>query len=188
MAINYRGRRLSAREQKKKVMQWRGWDSKTYQREYDRLRNRVRNYERATGMERGSINAADLLARESRRQFYSARGADSAPTNLYQAIQATTSASTGAPMSQGTISKINEQAIAAYERQYHGLIERSRFGGEAKVYIERARRGDILAGDLGVQLQTLGALSSNLRLVTEAQYHDDKARGLEWFERIQVES
>ena len=71
MAIKRMGKTLSAREQKKQVMEWTGWTSEEYQRQYDILRNRVRAYQKITGSER-KRNVADILAREARRRFYSA--------------------------------------------------------------------------------------------------------------------
>lgn len=189
MAIKYKGKSLSPREQKAKVMEWTGWSSKKYRREYDKLRNRTRNHERATGAERGAINAADLLAREARRQYYAARGVGSnTPTNLFTAISQTTSASTGRELLQSTRAKISEVAIAATERQFHGLLSSSKFGSSLAADIAAARVGKISAAELARRAREYGAQSTALRERTDAARKAEKMRGLDWWRWTNIES
>lgn len=189
MAIKYRGGRLSPKEQKAKVLEWTGWTSKEYRREYDKLRNRTRNYERGGGMERGSINVADLLAREARRQYYAARGVGSStPTNLFIAITQTTSASPGRELSQGARQKISEAAITATERQYHGLLSSSKFGGSLASDIAAARAGKISAAELAARAREYGAQSTALRERTAFARAKDKTRGIDWWQWTDIES
>lgn len=125
MAIVRRGKKLSAREQKKATMAWTGWSSEQYQREYDRLRNRARNYERVTGADR--IDVADVLAREARRRYYAARGADINPSALYTAIFSAPSSSTGRPMSSAARGRIDAARGAQARAEFRGVIEKSKY-------------------------------------------------------------
>lgn len=189
MAIKYKGKSLPPREQKAKIMQWTGWSSKEYRREYDKLRNRTRNYERATGMERGTINIGDMLAREARRQYYAARGVgNNTPTNLFMAISQTTSASTGRELSQSTRAKISEVAISATERQFHGLLSSSKFGVALSEDIAAARAGKISAAELARRAREYGAQSTALRERTTAACNKEKSNGLDWWRWTNIES
>ena len=125
MAIIRRGKRLSAREQKAQTMAWTGWSSDQYQREYDRLRNRARNYERVTGAAR--IDVADVLAREARRRYYAERGADIQPTALYRAIMSAPSSSTGRPVSNAATRRIDAARGAQARVEFRGVIDKSKY-------------------------------------------------------------
>ena len=127
MAItNKTGQTLTARQQKAQVLKWTGWTSEQYNKEYDKLRNRVRNYERANGYERGSINVADVLAREARVRHYAPRFGETAQsTQLYMAVSATTSQSTGKALTASGRTNSQTAAIAAISGRYHGLLEKS---------------------------------------------------------------
>lgn len=125
MAIIRRGKRLSARERKAQTMEWTGWSSEQYQREYDRLRNRARNYERVTGAAR--IDVADVLAREARRRYYTERGADIQPTALYRAIMSAPSSSTGRPVSNVAKRRIDESREMQARAEFRGVIEKSKY-------------------------------------------------------------
>lgn len=67
-----RGRRveLTARQIKQRVRELTGWSSEEYSRRYDVFRNRTRNYERAFGLERGSIKANEAFYRIINKQVY----------------------------------------------------------------------------------------------------------------------
>lgn len=125
MAIIRRGKRLSAREQKAQTMAWTGWSPEQYQREYDRLRNRARNYERSTGAAR--INVADVLAREARRKYYAARGADVKQSALYSAIMSAPSSSTGRPLSNAAKHRIDAARGEQARVEFRGVIEKSKY-------------------------------------------------------------
>lgn len=126
MAIVKGNKILTARQQKQQVLKWTGWTAKQYEKEYDKLRNRVRNYERANGLERGSIDAADLLAREARTRHYAPRyGEVPQSTTLYEAVIKTTSQSTGQRLTVSGRIKSQEAAILGIEKRYHGLLSKS---------------------------------------------------------------
>lgn len=126
MAIQHKKKTLTARQQAAKVREWTGWSVQQYQKEYDKLRNRVRNYERINGYKSGTINAADLLARNARAQFYAPRyGEQAKATQLYQAVMSTTSQSTGKKISAKTAAKARVAALNAISERYHGLLEKS---------------------------------------------------------------
>ena len=143
MAIKFGGRSLTASEQKTKVKQWTGWSDREYERQYDRLRLRVRNYERATGQSKGSINVADLLARHERNAYYErvygAREGSSESTT-WKAIQKTTSASTGKPLSQRTTEKIQNTALDALHERFAGIAENSKYSEWIKEELEKLRQ------------------------------------------------
>lgn len=103
MAISRNGVTLTPREQKKYVLERTGWTSEKYNKEYDKLRNRVRNYERATGIPRGDINAADLLARHALRKSWAERtGQPVKDSELYKAVLNAPTISTGKKLSKRT--------------------------------------------------------------------------------------
>lgn len=126
MAIQRGKKTLNAREQAAQVRKWAGWTKEQYNKEYDKLRNRVRNYERANGYEKGSINVADLLAKEVRNRHYAPRyGEQPRSTQLYMAVNATTSASTGRALTSRATKLSQTAAIAAIEGRYYGLLSKS---------------------------------------------------------------
>lgn len=140
MAIKQGNRTLTARQQAELVRKWTGWSAKEYQKEYDKLRNKTRNYERINGFERGSINVADLLARNARNRYYAPRyGEEARNTNLYNAIQRTTSASTGARLSQRTIERARNVAIQGVEKQFAGALSKST---AVKLAVEALKRNN----------------------------------------------
>ena len=98
---------LTAREIKKRVMASTGWTSEQYQKQYDILRNKTRNYERATGS-RTRIKVNELLYQQTQSQ--KRYGAAYKPSRLVRAIMATPSASTGTVQRKG-VSKATEARL-----------------------------------------------------------------------------
>lgn len=87
MAIKRHGRELSPKEQVAYAMRLTGWTREQYRKEYDRLRFKVRAYERTVGVGRsGPINVADLLIRNEFNKKI--QGSDYQPTDLYRAVSA----------------------------------------------------------------------------------------------------
>lgn len=147
MAITRKGRKLTPREQSAEVRKLAGWDTKTYQKEYDKLRNRARAYERATGREKGSINVADLLARDVRRrwaaQYY---GEKYKPTELYYAVSSAPSISSGKQVSKQAMRRINVQELRSVSNQFKGVIQNSKYANQIRAEAEDlSRQGKLTA-------------------------------------------
>lgn len=120
MAIMRNGRPLTPREQKAYVMRVAGWTTQQYNKEYDKLRNRARNYERANGLAKGSINVADMLARSQSRVAYGDK-----QTTLYRAVSATTSSSTGARLTARQIQRAQANAEKYISDRYGNVLAKS---------------------------------------------------------------
>lgn len=160
MAIKHSGRTLTAREQKAKVMEWTGWTSEQYQREYDILRNKVRAFERVRG-EKLSTPVADILARDARARWWAEwSGEKYTPSAQYAAVAAAPSISTGRAPSKAATARITAAGIAAVERQYAGLISRSMFSERLQAEIERAKAGNISLAELDATARHLGEMSN----------------------------
>lgn len=136
MAIKKGGKTLTARQQKAYVQSLTGWSTEEYNKQYDKLRNRVRAYERATGAKKGSINVADLLARNERGKYFARReGRDYEATSLYKAVQSAPSISSGRKLSERQEQQIRSAARARLNEQYLGFLANSIYGGEAFIKV-----------------------------------------------------
>lgn len=128
MPIQRGGRTLTNRERKAETMKLSGWDEKTYKRKYDVLRNRARNYEAATGAERGSINVGDLLYRDVRSRAMAQRyGEQYRPSGLYEAVSAATASSTGRRISKAGIARVSMAEQSRGIRQFSGILYNSKY-------------------------------------------------------------
>lgn len=170
MAIKVRGKVLSAREQARAVREWTGWTREEYQKQYDLLRNRTRAFERATGRERGSINVADILARDARSRYFARfYGEQYRPTNLYTAIQAAPASSTGRTLSATTSARVEASALEATRRQFRGFLEKSKFAAAAERMADRLRKaGTFTAAKYEEILRRYAKLSTAAREAGEA--------------------
>lgn len=209
MAISLRGKRLTSSEQKQHVLKITGWTSEKYNKEYDKLRNRVRNYESATGAERGSINVADLLARNAVGNVYAARAGETyQPTALYRAVMTAPSSSTTAieqrakkeRLTDEQISaakgrrakKINERAKEIYTGrliggvwtggQFSKMLNKSSIAGEALAGLYTGGR-DPTAEDIRFVLSQIGA---QINVIKEMQAKANKE--LPWWLQGEPES
>lgn len=147
MLVNYRtGEVITPKQAKAYVMQARGWTTEQYNKEYDKLRNKARNYETATGKPRGEIRVNELLYSETKvwaRQGKprDASGEATPQLSLFRTVDAQTSAGTaqfarltakaqsGATLTAreaGTLERANERAKQAILKQYAPL----RYGGK----------------------------------------------------------
>lgn len=141
MAIkNKEGKSLSKREQAKKVREWTGWSREQYNKEYDKLRNRVRAYEKATKATR-KINVSDLLARHARGKYYEKTyGLDYKESEIWKAIQAAPSISSGRELSKKTIKEVSDFEISRIEAQYYGVLNNSKFSEEIQSLLDKFRK------------------------------------------------
>ena len=115
---------LTDSEIKAEIMQLQGFtDNKQYQKEYDKLRNRVRNYQTLTGS-RKNLRVNEIMLRIARR---TSQGQKLTPEQ--EAITKTTSAGTAAFRRQFELNKVSQrqQAIArsGVLGAFSGLIEKS---------------------------------------------------------------
>lgn len=128
MAIKSGGKTLTARQQKAKVLEWTGWTTEQYNKEYDKLRNKARAYEKATGAAKGSIDVADLLARDARSKYFSKRyGEEYKPTAEFEAVSKATSVSSGRTPSKRAVERINKAAYDRVGKQFSGVITKSKY-------------------------------------------------------------
>ena len=118
---------LTAREVKSYVMKERGWTSEQYNKEYDKLRNRLRAYEafqRQSGVEVETQSPASLLYFESRAR--KREGAEYQPTLELQRVKSFPSVSSGKALRK-TLDRRSETFARRYrdttDRIFAGLIE-----------------------------------------------------------------
>ena len=107
---------MTAREVKAFVMKERGWSSEQYNREYDKLRNRLRAYEayqRQSGLTVEAQSPASVLYFESRARRR--EGADYKPSLELQRIKSFPSVSSGKALSR-TLERSNERLERIYSR------------------------------------------------------------------------
>ena len=117
-------RELTTREIKKRVMSQRGWDSTQYNKEYDKLRNRLRAYE-AYQMRRGEAverqSPATILYRES--QAMKREGQDYKPSREMQRLKQFPTISSGKKLD-----KALEQNIQKFDKIF-GQNQKKIYGG-----------------------------------------------------------
>lgn len=118
---------LTAREVKSYVMKERGWTSEQYNKEYDKLRNRLRAYEafqRQSGVEVETQSPASLLYFESRAR--KREGAEYQPTLELQRVKSFPSVSSGKAL-RNMLERRSETFARRYrditDRVFAGLIE-----------------------------------------------------------------
>lgn len=117
-------RELKSSEIKSRVMKQRGWTSDKYNKEYDKLRNRLRAYERyqeARGVPVEKQSPAILLYRES--QARRREGANYTPSKEMQRIQSFPSISSGK-----ALDKRLEEKLFKFDKIY-GQKTKDIFGG-----------------------------------------------------------
>lgn len=148
MAVTRAGRTLKSSEQKKLVMQWTGWSSARYNKEYDKLRNRVRNFEKAATATKQKINVADLLLREERAKYYAKKqGREYVQSPLYAAVSAAPSTSTGAEsLTRSAREKISAARERLTEAEFGGFIKNSKYAEEIARAVEEAKRRGYYSG------------------------------------------
>lgn len=117
---------MTAREVKAFVMKERGWTSEQYNREYDKLRNRLRAYEayqRQSGVTVEAQSPASVLYFESRARRR--EGAEYQPSLELQRIKSFPSVSSGKALTR-TLESRSETFAKRYrattDKQFAGLI------------------------------------------------------------------
>lgn len=116
--------KLTATEIKNFIMKERGWSSEQYQKEYDKLRNRLRNYEklqRVQGLAVEPQSPAHILYFEARRQKQ--MGAEYIPSFELQRIKGFTSASTGKAYTAKDIARLEARYAQTTNKVFARFIE-----------------------------------------------------------------
>ena len=169
MAIRHGDKELTPKEQKTQVLKWTGWTTEQYNKEYDKLRNRVRAFERATGKAKGEINVADLLAKDARSQYYARYyGKAYTPTNLYQEVSATPSISSGKQLSRKTAERVRATAKTRLSNQFHGLLNNSKYSQQIQQEVQSmGGLENISPADYEKLLRKYGRLSTADRQAAE---------------------
>lgn len=126
---------LTASQVKAEVMKIRGWTARQYEKEYDKIRNRIRAYEgfeRSKGEKVTPESPAAFLYKESRAM--QRHGADYMPSPRTAAIRATTSVSSGKALQNILTGKTKaaKKARGAFYRRaaqgvqrFQGLIDKN---------------------------------------------------------------
>jgi molecular chaperone DnaK (HSP70) len=109
-------------------MKIKGWSSERYQREYDILRNKTRNYEHLTGKEKGSIKVNELLYTTTKAQ--KRYGTAYRPSAQVQAINALTSTGTAVFRERGASARVISTQEALLKSQFGGFTSKSTEGRE----------------------------------------------------------
>ena len=133
---------LSARARAAKTREYLGGISREeYNKRYDVLRLRVRAFEKGAGLARGSLNAAEILYKEARNKFffeyYGGTAANYKPTVDYEAIiQAPATTKT---LSEEQKEEIEQASFARVDRQFYGVVYRSKFSADIQREFEAAQ-------------------------------------------------
>lgn len=133
---------LTAREIKKRVMTATGWTSEQYQKQYDILRNKTRNYEKVTGS-KTKIKVNELLYQQTHAQ--KRYGETYKPSRLVRAIMATPSASTGTVQRKGVSTATTERLEREILGEFRGFTSRSAEGRKIEELYKKAKSGRLPA-------------------------------------------
>lgn len=133
---------LSAREIKKRVMTATGWTNEQYQKQYDILRNKTRNYEQVTGS-KTKIKVNELLYQQTHAQ--KRYGETYKPSRLVRAIMATPSASTGTVQRKGVSTATTERLEREILGEFRGFTSRSAEGRKIEELYKKAKSGRLPA-------------------------------------------
>ena len=184
MAIKRGGKELSAREQKALVMREAGWSSKEYQKRYDVLRNRARNYERAVGLEKGTINVADLLARDVHYRYRAEKeGYSYKPTEIFKAVSQTVASSPSRVLSANAIGRATSLEVDRIQRQFRGVIEKSMYSEQIANKVSQAMQNGTFSVSWYRELvesyaRLLGGAKATLAIINKSI--SDRSKKIEW--------
>lgn len=135
------GKTLSAREIKAAVMKAKGWTSEQYQKEYDVLRNKTRNYEQITGAPRGSIKVNELLYTQTKSQ--QRYRSSYRPSRQLQAIQAMPSTGTAVVRQKGVSARVLNTQERILKSQFAGFTAKSTEGARVLQLYEMNKAGTL---------------------------------------------
>lgn len=116
--------KLTATEVKNFIMKEHGWSTEQYQKEYDKLRNRLRNYEklqRVQGVVVEPQSPANIMYFEAKKQKQ--MGAEYSPSLELQRIKGFTSASTGKAYTPKDITRLEARYAQTTNKAFARFIE-----------------------------------------------------------------
>ena len=167
-----KGRALTAREIKAATLSATGWTTEQYNKEYDKLRNRTRHYERASGLTAGTYQVNELLYREALAQ--KKHGDSYRPSALMRDIRASTSYSTGEAQRVAALRVSRERALTGIEQSFAGAAQKHAPVAEM---LTRARQQ--IAAGADVDLSALKTeLQTEIKSAKEYNRAQERARGL----------
>lgn len=132
--IRYKtGEILTSKQVKAEIQAIKGWTTAQYQREYDKFRNKVRNYETISGVEKGKYKVQELLYEKTKAE--KRYGANYKPSGLLAAINRTSSSSPGrvkrfGDKLTGISQKAQAQEVDAIKERFSDLLK-SNYNGVA---------------------------------------------------------
>lgn len=175
MAIQYRGKVLTPKQQKAQVMKWAGWSAAEYEAAYEDIRKRTVNYQKLNGIKVGTYSPADILARHVRGEWYAKRqGEVYKPSSLVEGVLL-------APTQSGKQKISKERAIRVQvhniERGYNSLrkaISKNSPSIDKKIE-EELRRGGNWARRVADWLQEQSAKKTAFN-----EFADEQIRQGDW--------
>lgn len=132
--IRYKtGEILTPKQVKAEIQAIKGWTTAQYQREYDKFRNKVRNYETLSGVEKGKYKVQELFYEKAKAE--KRYGANYKPSGLLAAINRTSSSSPGRVKRfgdelTGISKKAQAREVNAIKERFSGLLK-SNYNGVA---------------------------------------------------------
>lgn len=167
-----KGGLLSKKEIKARTLAVTGWTTEQYNKEYDKLRNRVRNYERATGKQRGTYAVNELLYKEqAAKKKY---GGEYRPSALLRDIRESTSYSTGEKYAEKAKRVAIPRAFQGLKRSFAGAASKSKAVAEMLSKAEKQLKA-------GEKVDIKGLTSALEMEIKSAQAYNraqEKAQGL----------
>ena len=132
--IRYKtGEILTPKQVKAEIQAMKGWTTEQYNREYDKFRNKVRNYETLSGVEKGKYKVQELFYEKTKAE--KRYGANYGPSNLLAAINRTSSSSPGrvkrfGDKLTGISKKAQAREVDAIKERFSDLLK-SNYNGVA---------------------------------------------------------
>lgn len=164
------GTSLSKKEIKARTLAATGWTTEQYNKEYDKLRNRVRSYEKLQGTHVQPVNELLYLRERSKKKY----GGAYRPSALLESIEAAPSVSSGTSAEKLRASNAVGRQVDVLERQFAGFAKKSKAAAEL---LREARETIKSGGKVDV-----GGLRRRLTMEAESvkryQKDQEKQKGL----------
>lgn len=175
MAIQYKGKILTPKQQKAQVMKWAGWSEAEYKAAYEDVRKRTVNYQKLNGIKVGTYSPADILARDVRGRWYADRqGELYKPSSLIAGIMLAPTQSGNQKISKETKIRVQVQNL---EMGLHSLSAARKLKNpiiDAKIE-EEIRAGGNWAARVGEWLKEQSSKKADFQ-----RYKDEQIRQGDW--------
>lgn len=175
MAIQYRGKVLTPKQQKAQVMKWAGWNEAQYKAAYEDIRKRTVNYQKLNGIKVGTYSPTDILARDVRGRWYANRqGELYKPSSLIEGIFLAPTQSGKQKISKETAIRVQVQNL---ERGFNSLSAARKLGNPIidKKIEEELRVGGNWATRVGEWLK-----GQTVKKADFQRYKDEQIRQGDW--------